>query len=383
MIELPRVGSRIVDSEIARLRASGREVLPVTAYPDRPLPDTVLEVIQKAARKMEHAPSQGLLELREAIGARLTRELAVSVESGEIVVTSGAMDALNIVFNALLDPGDEVLIFSPCFFFEGLIRLARGKVKYIGLDERNRYALDMEKLQDSISPRSKALLLTTPNNPTGHVASDEELKAIAEMAQRWDLWVVVDESYDRLIYDGNRHRSILSVPGMKERTVLIRSFTKSFCMADWRVGYLVCPLAIVESCVEVLEWRVLYNNSLSQKVAATVLQMSDGWLSDVAAEFEHSRDLMLEGIEKSEQLHAVKPDGGPFLFVNMEKLNLPCEVFSQRLLYEFGIPTTPGCWHQECHHFRLAFGGARETQFQVVQRLEEAAARQAQGGGKQ
>ncbi|MBI4245301.1 MAG: pyridoxal phosphate-dependent aminotransferase, partial [Planctomycetes bacterium] len=372
IMELPRVGSRIIDGEIEKLCNSGHEVLPLRGYPYRSLPEHILEMVKSALKKIEHSPSQGLWELRESISSRLTEELKITVNPSEIIVTNGAMDALNIVFNVLLDVDDEVIIFSPCFFFEGIIRMAGGKIKYIKLDENDKYALDINKLESSITPKVKAILVTTPNNPTGHVATREELETISEIAKRFNIWVISDESYDRFIYDGYKHHSILSIQGARERTVLVRSFTKSFCMADWRVGYIVCPLEIVESCIKVLEWRILYNNFLSQKVAAIVLQNSEDWISDTIKGFHINRDLMFNGIKSIEQIHAVKPMGGPFFFVNIEKLSIPCEIFSRVLLYEYGIPTTPGCWHQECNHFRIAFGGEKENIYKAVERIKKA-----------
>jgi aminotransferase len=371
VLALPRVGSRLTDSLIEDLQSSGQRVLPLTAYPRRPLPEPVIEAAYAAISQMSHAPAQGLPDLRASIARRLTDELSVSVSAEQVVITNGAMDALNVALTALLDPDDEVLIFSPCYFFEGIVRLAGGHPRYVRLEEKEGYAFDAQKLEASISARTKAILFTTPNNPTRHVATQEELQGIAQVALRHRLFIVTDESYDRLVYDGRRYLSIYALPDMAERTFLVRSFTKSYSLADWCVGYLVCPYRFVPSCVKVLEWRTLYNNSLAQKVAAAVLNSDDGWLDGLAEEFQRNRDLMLKELREKAGLSAVKSQGNPFLFVNVERLGISCERFSELLLTKFGVPTTPGCWHQESGHFRIAFGGKEETVREAIERIQQ------------
>ena len=372
VLALPRVGSRLTDSIISHLNASGREVLRLTAYPQRPLPETVVEAACRTIRSMGHAPAQGLPGLRERIAARLTGEFRAAVSPVDVVVTNGAMDALNIALTMLLDPKDEVAIFSPCYFFEGMVRLAGGRPRYVPLDEGAGYVLDLDKLQAAISAKTKAILLTSPNNPTGHVATEAELRGIADMAMRRGLFVIADESYDRLIYDGRAHLSIRAVPGMAERALVVRSFTKSYSLSEWRVGYLVCPHEMVQAAVKLLEWRTLFNNYLSQKVAAEVLDCGDEWLADLADAFQRNRDLMIAGLRDAAGVSVTRPDGSPFLFPNIEQLGIPCEQFAEILLTNYGVPVIPGCWHQECGHFRIPFGGDENVVVEATRRIREA-----------
>lgn len=371
--ELVRVGSRSLDAALEQLHAAGKEVLPLTAYPQRPLPEAVRTAASEAARNPRRAPAQGLPELRQAIAERLEREIGRPVDVDGVIVTTGAMDALNYALTLLLDPGDEVLVFSPCYFFEGVVRLAGGIIRYVPLREAEEYAYRIEALEASVSARTRVILITNPNNPTGHVATREELEEVARIALRHSLTVIADESFETLVYDGREHRCVLGVPGLEERSILVRSFSKSYCLADLRVGYLVAPGSLAPQIVKLLEWRTLFNPFVTQKMAAAAVAAPPGWRAGVAREFQDRRDAMMAGIRRETPYSAVVPQGAPFVFLNLGSPEADCDRASDILVRQYGIPCTAGRLHQEPAHVRIAFGGTRETIAEAARRIGLAA----------
>jgi aminotransferase len=337
------------------------------------LPETVVQAATDAARSPRRAPAQGLPELRQAIAERLECEIGSRVDIDRVIVTTGAMDALNYALTLLLDPGDEVLVFSPCYFFDGVVRLAGGTIRYVPLQESENYAYRVQALEAAVSPRTRAILITNPNNPTGHVATGEELHAVADVAIRHSLTIVSDESFETLVYDGREHRCILGVPGLEERAILVRSFSKSYCLAGLRVGYLVAPRPMVPHCVKLLEWRTLFNPYGGQKMAAAALRAPPEWREGLALEFQGCRDTMMEGIRSATPFSAIVPQGAPFVFLNLGSPTVDCTRASDVLLRQFGVPCTAGRLHQEPGHVRIAFGGSTATIGEAVRRIGRAA----------
>ncbi|NPV54454.1 MAG: pyridoxal phosphate-dependent aminotransferase [Firmicutes bacterium] len=367
------MGSRVTDEEAARVRGEGVDVLPLTAYPVRQLPQHVVDVAKEAVIHSQNTPSRGLLELREAISKNILKLTGVMVDpASEVLVTYGAMHALNVVMQSILDPGDEVVLYTPSYFFDGIIRMAGGHPVHVPLQKADGYRFNIELLERRLTGRTKAILINSPVNPTGYVASQRDLTVIAELAGKYGRVIISDESYDRLVYDGERHTSFLEVPGAKERTILVKSFTKSYALPSWRVGYVVADRLLTESFVKTLEWNNLYCSFVAQKVAAAAMSGPQEWLAGVAEEFQYNRDMFLRVIEGTESISVVPPKGGPFLFIDISQLPLSCEEVSQSLLERFGLVSTPGSCHFSSNHIRLPFGGTRETIMKAVDRLEEA-----------
>jgi len=277
---LPRVGSRVTDEVAVRLTLGGRNVLDLQAHPQRPLPPHVLEAVAEAAGENRTVPSRGLYKLRQAIADTLGAELGVAIDPDhEILVTAGAMQALDLSFRATVASDQPVLTPAPCFFLDGLVP----RLITVTTSAASGYAIDWEALDRAVTGSTRVMLIVTPGNPTGYVLDSEDIVALSILAERHDLLVVCDESYDRLVYDGRRHLSPLMSPTLRERGVLIRSFTKSFAMPGWRVGYLVGPAVLIDACLKLLEWSALYGSSVPQAAALSALTGPQSWLEDVAA----------------------------------------------------------------------------------------------------
>lgn len=250
---------------------------------------------------------------------------------------------------------------APCFFLDGLV----SQVVTVTTRPADGYAIDWQALERSLTPAIRVLLIVTPGNPTGYVLTEEDLSHLTRIAERHDLLVVSDESYDRLVYDGRQHRSPLSAPALRKRSVLIRSFTKSFAMPGWRVGYMVGPTTLIDACLKLYEWSALYGASVSQAAAHAALIGPQSWLDGITEDFASHRNRIHASLARA-GLPTVFPAGGPFLFPDVSSLG-PDEEVAHRWLCDFGIPVTPGTPLRGPGHVRLPLGGSETT----LQRLEQ------------
>ncbi|MFA5058294.1 MAG: aminotransferase class I/II-fold pyridoxal phosphate-dependent enzyme, partial [Opitutaceae bacterium] len=264
-----RVASREVGDHAAELARQGADILHLLGWPTITPPDHVIEAATQAAASTVHPHSSGIPELKTALAGKLRVENGIRLRRPEeqIIITNGAFHAIYICLATLLDPGDEVLLFSPSFFFDGIIDLIGGAARYVPLDRKNGFAFDADAMKAAITKRTKVLLLNTPANPTGRVATLEELQAILQVAEENDLLVISDESYERMVYDGLSHHCIGALPGAEGRVITVQSFTKAYAMPQWRVGYIVCPTPFYPEFVKTLEWMVLSCNYVAQRCA--------------------------------------------------------------------------------------------------------------------
>jgi aspartate/methionine/tyrosine aminotransferase len=311
--------------------------------------------------------------LRNAVASALKAEFSVEFDpERNVLATSGGMHALYVIFLALLNPGDEVLVPSPCYFLEGIIEPLGGKIVYVPMEEAQGYAWDLDLLESKVTVRTKCLFVNTPVNPTGRVLSAGDLRGIAELADRHDLVLIADESYNTLIYDGRQHLSLAGLQLAQPRTLLIRSFTKSFAMPGWRVAFVAGPAMLIAALTKALEWNVLHGAYINQIAATAALTGPQDWLTGITQEFQSGRDLICERIRPIPAISTLTPAGGPFLFINVSRLRRNCDDVSAILLKDFGVPTTPGRYFQGPEHIRMAFGGTSEILNEAANRLARA-----------
>jgi aminotransferase len=344
-------------------------VLELAPYPSRAPTEAIIDAVDEAMRRNAETPSRGTQSLCEAVATQVGSELGRTINpTRQVLITNGGMQALNITFRTILDPGDEVIIPSPCYYFQGCVALAGGVSRYAPMAEARGYRWDIAPIKAAITPRTRALVLNTPTNPTGYVLTAEELEELAALALQHNLIVIADESYDRLVYDGRVHRSIAAIPEIAEQTVLVKSLTKSYAMPAWRVGYIVAPEVFIEPAVKALEWELLHCNHVAQAAAAAAMRGPQGHLLNMAQEFQGARDQLLAGLAAIDGISCVSPHGGPFLFLNIQRLFASSEAASDALL-AVGVPTVPGWYCQSDAHVRLAMGAAPQQLDQVIQRI--------------
>jgi aspartate/methionine/tyrosine aminotransferase len=369
LLQVPRVGSRATDETAARLAVSGMQVLDLQAHPTRKLPCHVLDAVAEAAASNAVAPSRGLPVLRQAIADALSMELGRAVDSdSEVLVTAGAMQALDITLATLLSPGEEAVAPVPNFFLDWFFQRQGSRVIGVPCDPHSEYAVDWDRVEQSIGAHTRMIFVTTPANPTGYVLQPADLNALARIAERHNLIVLSDESYDRFVYDGRRHLSPAGDECLAQRTVLIRSFTKSFAMPGWRVGYIVAPRVIIDACLKIYEWVALYGSLVPQAAAAAALRGPHDWLEDIRDEFQTRRDRLVPLLREL-GLPVVRPHGGPFVFPDVSGLGTDV---AQWLLAEHGIPAVDGALLGGPGHIRLPFGGSDATFEALQSRLREA-----------
>jgi aminotransferase len=281
---------------------------------------------------------------------------------------------LSLVFTTLLDPGDEVLLFRPAFFFFGGIRLAGGVPAYAETRQEESWRWDAQALEAAITPRTRIIVLNSPTNPTGYVPTEEDLLAVAKIAKRHDLIVVSDECYDNMVYDGARHIRVASMPELRDRTITICSFTKTLAMQPWRIGFMTGSSYLIEELQKTLEWTVLRCSHVAQRAAQAALEGPQDWVFEIATRFQRGRDLMMEGLKGATRLSFAMPKAAPFLFLNVSQTGMAGSEFSQFLLRNYGVPTDGGAFFGSDSHVRLLFGGPDEVIRTAAMRIAAASA---------
>jgi aminotransferase len=373
VIGLPQVGSRELEIEIGKIRDQGRPVLDVYGYPVVPPPEHVWRAAIEAAQSVASTPSNGILELRQGLARAIEHQYGFAADpEKEILITNGAMHALHVVLTSLLRPNDEVVLIAPCYFFGGLVQMAGARPVLAQMPESEQYALDFKTLRGAISERSKAIIVSTPVNPTGRVYSRQDVEGLITFAEEYDLLLISDESYDRMIYDGIQHVSPLHYPEGRARTILIKSFTKSYALPNWRVGYICASAMLLPSFRKVLEWMLLHCPYVNQRVALAALEGPQGWLEDVFLNLLERRNQVMAGIEGMAAFSCPYPQGGPFIFLNVSARSEDCDQFAHELLYQYGVPAVPGRFFHSRKHVRIPFGGSGESVRQLVQALNGA-----------
>jgi aminotransferase len=290
-----------------------------------------------------YTQSQGDPELIEALQLYLRERLDEAFSARQIVVTTGGIGALTSFFRAVLNPGEEVLLPEPYFPpYRHLIEWVGGKAINVESCFENCFIPTPEALERAITPSSKVLLLNSPNNPTGAVIPSESIDAIAQIALEKDLLVLSDEVYERLLFDGLTHDSIWTRPGMKERTVVVHSFSKSFAMTGWRIGYAFGPEWIIESMVKVVSSWTSCAPSVSQRAALAALHLESAVIGSMVEEFRARRDLAYEGLKVLSRVRVHKPAGTFYIFPDISQITNNCVQFALHLLEEEQVVVVPG-----------------------------------------
>ena len=316
--------------------------------PDFQTPAPICEACIDAIRagKTKYAPNAGLQELKEAI-ARKARAIYGNDYDPvrEIVVTNSAMDALRLSFAAILDDGDEVLIGDPAWAnHPNHPVLAGGKSIRVPLYKEYRFTPRIEDLEQAVTPRTKAILLNYPNNPTGAIIQQEDLAAICAFAERHDLFIVSDDAYYRIVFDGEPFRSAAMLEGMRERTLVIQSFSKTYAMTGWRLGYVAGPADLIEAIGRINENSCSCVNTMVQwaGIAALEDERTEAAVDEMVREFQKRRDIVYERINKIPGLSCEKPKGAFYAFVDIRGTSINSEDFSNRLLEKYHVGMTPG-----------------------------------------
>ena len=313
--------------------------------PDFTTPQPIIRAAIDAleAGETHYTSNAGTIELRTAVADELDRLYGVRYDPrGEVLITVGASEALDATLRAVVDPGDQVIYHEPCFVAYGpCIAFAGGVPIALPTSERTEFQITAEQIADAITPRTKALLLAYPSNPTGAVLDRRELEAIAELAIRHDLLVLTDEIYDRLVYGGHRHAAFSSLPAARERTVHIGGFSKSYAMTGWRIGYVCAPRELMAGIAKVHQYGIMCAPTSAQYAALEALRSGEPFLVEMLAEYDRRRRLMTDRFNEI-GLRCFEPRGAFYCFPNISASGLSSEEFAERLLREERVAVVPG-----------------------------------------
>lgn len=298
--------------------------------------------------KTFYTSNTGLKELRVEISKYLERKIGVTYDPlSEVIVTVGGSEAIDLAFRAMLDPGDEVLVPQPSYVsYVPCVELTHGVPVTINLKEKNQFRLTKEELLESITDKTKMLVLPFPNNPTGAIMEKKDLEDIAKICVEKDIYVLSDEIYSELTY-GTDHVSIASFPGMRDRTIVINGFSKGFAMTGWRLGYAAGPKVIMEQMLKIHQYAIMCAPTMSQYAAVDALQHGEKDVQVMRESYNQRRRFLMNAF-KEMGLECFEPFGAFYVFPNIKKYGLTSEEFATRLLKEEKVAVVPGTAFGDC-----------------------------------
>jgi aminotransferase len=365
--EVPRSGIR----RFFDIMATMHDVISLgVGEPDFDTPEQVIEAGRHslAARNTHYASNYGTIELRRALAHHIERLYGVRYDpTEEVLITIGASEALDVTCRATLDPGDEVITHEPSYVsYRPCIIFAGGVPVGVDTTIEEDFALDPAKVEAAITPRTKAMLLNFPCNPTGAVLPHEAQDEIARIAVRHDLLVYSDEIYDRLVYGGYEMRSMAALPGMRRRTVLMGGFSKAYAMTGWRIGYICAPSEILEGILKVHQYVIMSAPTVAQDAALEALKSSEPDVRWMLSHYDRRRQLLVEGFNRI-GLRTSEPKGAFYVFPQITSTGLTSDEFAEQLLRQESVAVVPGS----------AFGPAGEGHVRCCYATSEAELKEA------
>ena len=323
--------------------------------------------------KTFYTSNAGLKELKEEICNYLYRRCRVTYDPGrEVMVTVGGSEAIDIALRAMLNPGEEVLIPQPSYVsYVPCTVLAGGKPVIIELEEKDQFRLTPEKLREKITDRTKILILPFPNNPTGAVMRKADLEAVAEVIVEHDLFVLSDEIYCELTFGSEPHFSIISLPGMKERTVLINGFSKSYAMTGWRLGYAAAPHMILEQMLKIHQYAIMCAPTTSQYAAISALRNGDADVAMMRESYDQRRRFVLHAFREM-GLECFEPNGAFYAFPSIKRFGMTSDEFANRFLREEKVAVVPGTAFGACGEgfLRVSYAYSLKSLKEALGRME-------------
>ena len=345
---MSRLGTETAFEVLARARAleaQGRTVIHLEiGEPDFDTPVNIRNAAKKALDDgyTHYGPSAGLPAFREVLAEEVSAGWGVEVTPEQVVVTPGAKPIMFFAILALIDAGDEVIYPNPGFpIYESVIEFVGAKAVPIVLREENEFEMDIDELRELITPKTRMLIINSPENPTGGVLSKDNLAAIADMVRGKDITVLTDEVYHRIIYEGEHH-SIFSEPGMASQTILLNGYSKTYAMTGWRLGYGVMPADLAEKVAQLQTNSNSCTSSFTQMAGIEALKGPQDEAEKMVAEFRRRRDVIVDGLNAIDGISCLNPRGAFYVFPNVREVGLGCRQLADRLLQEGGVAVLPG-----------------------------------------
>ena len=364
-----------VSARARALEAEGRSIIHLQiGEPDFDTPAHVREAAKRALDDgaTHYAPFPGIPALREAVAADVTARKGVAADPSQVFITVGGKGVMLYAILGLVDPGDEVLVPDPGYpIYESLTRFVGATPVPIPILMANDFRLDVDELASLITSRTRVLFLNSPANPTGGVLPRADIERIAALAIEHDLWVVADEIYGRILYDGAEHVSIASLPGMAERTIILDGFSKTFAMTGWRLGYAVVPPALVQTYGQLVINTISCAPTFVQVGAVEALTGPQDDVDAMVVEFDARRRLIVAGLDDIPGFRCAMPTGAFYAFPSVAGTGLSGAEVADRLLYEAGVCTVPGTAFGGVgiEHIRISYANSREQLTEALVRI--------------
>ncbi|MCH8229829.1 MAG: pyridoxal phosphate-dependent aminotransferase [Chloroflexi bacterium] len=360
--ELERQGKSIIHLEIGE--------------PDFDTPEHIRDAAKQALDDgfTHYGASAGQMELREAIARHQTERQGYEVSADSVIVTPGGKPVMFFTIMALIEQGVEAIYPNPGFpIYESMIEYMGGTAVPLQLNEETGYNADIDNLRSLITPRTKLLIVNSPNNPCGSVIPESDLEKIAAMAVENDLVVLADEIYKDMYYGGQKHVSITKFPGMRERTVILDGFSKSYAMTGWRLGYGVFPDFLVEPITRLMTNSVSCTSVFSQMAAIAALEGPQDSVVAMMEEFTKRRDLVVEGLNSLPGVTCLTPRGAFYAFPNIRGTGMSSQEFADKALYEAGVALLAGTAFGEFGdgYIRISFANSQENLREAIERLRK------------
>ncbi len=357
------------------LEAQGRSIIHMEiGEPDFPTAKHIIEAGKRALDDgwTKYGPTQGDPELRDAIADVVSKQRGIEVSPDNVVVTPGGKPILFFPILALLEPGDEALYPNPGFpIYESMIRFTGATPVPMPLVESRGFSLDLDQVRDKLSDRTKLLILNSPQNPTGGVVPEEDIRAIAEMVRGRDLLVLADEVYSRIYFD-EKPFSITQIDGMLEKTILLDGFSKTFSMTGWRMGYGVMPKFLLDAVCLLMVNCNSHTSSFSQRAGIEALRGPQHAVDEMVAEFARRRDVIVGGFNKIPGFSCAQPGGAFYAFPNTSKTGIKSEELEYRVLNEAGVACLSGTSFGACGegYLRFSYATALEEIKEALKRID-------------
>lgn len=359
-----------ITAKAKELKKQGFDVVGLGAgEPDFNTPQHIIDAAVKAmeAGHTKYTPSAGIPELKEAICTKLKADNGLDYKPSQVIVTCGAKHALYNLFQAILDPGDEVIVPIPYWVsYPEMVKLAGGEPRYVEGKEENGFKITARQLEEAITPRTKALIINSPSNPTGSVYSAAELRDLAEVCIAHDILMVSDEIYEKLIYDGEKHVSVASLsPEAYAQTVVINGVSKPYSMTGWRIGYAAGNEGLIQAMTNLSSHSVSNPTSFAQYGALAALEGPQDALEQMLAEFDRRRKRVVAELNEIPGIHCLLPKGAFYVFANVKeavaKSGFPdTDTWAQKLLEEEHVAVVPGSGFGAPDYIRISYATSME-----------------------
>ncbi|HEX7345861.1 MAG TPA: pyridoxal phosphate-dependent aminotransferase [Candidatus Limnocylindrales bacterium] len=368
-------GAFAVSARARALEAQGRPMIHLQiGEPDFDTPAHVREAAKRALDEgaTHYAPFPGIPELRKAIADDVTRRKGFPADPSQVFVTVGGKGVMLYAILGLIDPGDEVIVPDPGYpIYESLTRFVGATPVPIPIRMEHDFRLDVEELASLITPRTRLLIINSPANPTGGVLTRSDLERIAELAEEHDLWVMTDEIYGRILYDGAEHVSFASLRGMADRTIVLDGFSKTFAMTGWRLGYAVVPESLKEVYGELVINTISCAPTFAQVGAVAALTGPQDDVEAMVVEFKARRDLVVQGLNEINGIRCATPLGAFYAFPDISGTGLTGAEFAERLLTEADVCVLAGTAFGGVggEHIRISYANSRENLTEALNRI--------------